>query len=78
MCYEAVMKKLFVLSFAILIVSAATSYAGPECTCRYKGNKIPEGQSTCLKTADGYKIAQCSRVLNNTSWKFTKQKCPIG
>jgi len=74
------MKKLFMIStfvFAILI-HIPSAYSGPNCTCRYKGKKVPEGQSTCIKTADGYKVAQCSRVLNNTSWKFTKERCPIG
>ncbi|MCP4073899.1 MAG: hypothetical protein GY742_19565 [Hyphomicrobiales bacterium] len=66
-----------VIGTAGLLFSIPAS-AGPNCTCRYKGKNVPEGQSTCIKTAKGYKIAKCSRVLNNTSWKFTKKECPVG
>jgi hypothetical protein len=37
---------------------------------------VPEGQTVCLKTAAGAKLARCERVLNNTSWKILDQDCP--
>ena len=64
--------------FMIGSLFASPAYSGPDCTCRYKGKNLPEGQSTCLKTANGYKVAKCARVLNNTSWKFTQKACPVG
>lgn len=74
------MTKSLILSglMAASVILATPAFAGPDCTCRYKGKDVPEGQSTCIKTPDGYKVAQCSRVLNNTSWKFTEKKCPVG
>ena len=29
-----------------------------------------------MQTPNGSKMATCSRVLNNTSWKFLEQACP--
>ncbi len=57
---------------------ASVAFAQQVCTCRYKGISVPEGKSACIKTASGYKIAQCSKVLNNTSWKISKKSCPVG
>ena len=79
-CYHIAMKTLLMISsivFASLVLTSA-AFSGPDCTCRYKGKNVPEGQSTCIKTANGFKVAQCARVLNNTSWKFTEKNCPVG
>jgi len=61
------------LSFSIFISPA---FAGEDCTCSHKGAKTPEGQKACIKTSNGMQMAQCSRVLNNTSWKFLGTPCP--
>jgi len=45
------------------------SYAGENCTCRYEGND--------MATSQGRKLARCERILNNTSWKFLGDGCPI-
>lgn len=50
--------------------------AGEDCTCSHKGAKTPEGQKACIKTSKGMQMAECSRVLNNTSWKFLGTPCP--
>jgi len=55
---------------------AGTSIAGEDCTCRGNGQDVPEGQTVCLKTASGMKLARCERVLNNTSWKILDSDCP--
>lgn len=62
----------------ILAVTLFTSsaFAGEDCTCSHKGAKTPEGQKACIKTSNGMQMAQCSRVLNNTSWKFLGTPCP--
>jgi hypothetical protein len=36
-----------------LAASAGASLAGENCTCRGNGEKVPEGQTICLKTASG-------------------------
>lgn len=68
------MKK-FIL-FITLTLFSSPALAGKECTCSYEGAKVPEGQSACIKTNKGLQMAQCSRVLNNTSWKFLGVPCP--
>jgi predicted small secreted protein len=60
----------------LLTILAGTSLAGENCTCRGNGEDIPEGQTVCLKTASGMKLARCERVLNNTSWKILDSDCP--
>ena len=51
------------------------SAAAPQidCTCRYRGEDILLGQAVCM----GGRLARCEMVLNNTSWSFTKEACPI-
>lgn len=63
-------------AFLALTLIASPAFAGEDCTCSNKGNKIPEGQKACIKTSNGMQMAQCSRVLNNTSWKFLGTPCP--
>jgi len=46
------------------------------CTCRFKGEDIPVGQTMCLDLPNGPVLAQCGRVLNNTAWKTLQQGCP--
>lgn len=64
--------------FAIIGITllSAPALAGEDCTCSHKGAKTPEGQKACLKTSKGMQMAECSRVLNNTSWKFLGTPCP--
>lgn len=65
------------LSATVLFAAiAGVSHAGENCTCRGNGRDIPEGQTVCLKTASGMKLARCERVLNNTSWKILDTDCP--
>lgn len=65
----------FMLTAAIIAFSSP-AFAGEDCTCKYKDYDVPEGQTICMQTPNGSKMATCSRVLNNTSWKFLEQSCP--
>jgi len=47
------------------------------CTCRYKGEKYGVGESICLKSPQGLRMATCEMVLNNTSWQFSDAPCPL-
>lgn len=47
------------------------------CTCRFKGQDIPVGQTMCLNLPNGEVTAVCDRVLNNTAWKTVQQGCEI-
>ncbi|MCV0425880.1 MAG: hypothetical protein K5905_10430 [Roseibium sp.] len=47
------------------------------CTCRYQGEDYGLGESICLKSSDGLKMATCEMVLNNTSWQISNAPCPL-
>jgi hypothetical protein len=69
--------RLEVLGFATTIaVVALASPASADCTCRGPGVVAQHGQTVCLKTATGYRLARCEMVLNNSSWKFLAEACP--
>jgi hypothetical protein len=65
---------LFALAVDALISAAA---ADPNCICRARGKEFELGQSTCLPSPKGPRIATCGMVLNNTSWQFTDTPCVI-
>src|SRR5690242_2707310 len=65
---------LLALVFDALISAAA---ADPNCICRARGKEFDLGQSTCLASPQGPRIATCGMVLNNTSWQFTDTPCVI-
>jgi len=68
------MRRLLITGFVLF--SASPVLAGEDCTCKYQDYDVPEGQTICMQTPNGSKMATCSRVLNNTSWKFLNQECP--
>jgi hypothetical protein len=57
------------------LISAAA--ADPNCICRARGKEFELGQSTCLASPKGPRVATCGMVLNNTSWQFTDTPCVI-
>lgn len=65
------------LTLAAASFAAQPALSDPDCTCRGNGKDIPEGQTVCLKTASGNRLARCERVLNNTSWKMLDEECPV-
>ena len=73
MVLRPVLLSSIVLAMAIL---AHPALSADNCSCRGNGEDIPEGQTICLKTASGAKLARCERVLNNTSWKILGNECP--
>ena len=68
------LRSLFAIAF---VLSFSPAFAGENCTCRYKESDIGEGQTICMRTPNGSQMATCSRVLNNTSWKFLGTPCPV-
>jgi hypothetical protein len=61
-----------ILAATTLTLMAAQTFAGPNCTCRYKGQNFETGSVVCIRG----KLAKCEFVLNNTSWKFISELCP--
>ena len=67
---------LIILGLALL--AAAESFAEPPvCTCRYAGQSYLEGTCVCIVTSNGARRACCNKVLNNTSWNFKGETCPV-
>jgi hypothetical protein len=70
------MRALIFLALAIdALISPAA--ADPNCICRARGREFELGQSTCLPSPKGPRIATCGMVLNNTSWQFTDTPCVV-
>lgn len=71
------MKTTLIFSTAVLMIAATPVLVeARECTCRYQTADVPEGQVVCMQTSNGSQMAQCTKVLNNTSWKFLGTPCP--
>jgi len=49
--------------------------AEENCTCRALGRDFEVGQTACLATPKGHRIAKCGTVLNNTAWLFSETPC---
>lgn len=63
----------------LILVAALAGPAAAEgkhnCHCIFDGGEVEEGKTACIKTANGYSLARCEMVLNNTSWKFLGTPC---
>lgn len=66
---------LFGLATAAL-AAASISPASADCTCRAPGFVAHHGETVCLNTPQGPRLARCEMVLNNSSWKFLQDGCP--
>jgi hypothetical protein len=69
-------------SFAAVALIAAldawwASATASECICRAQGRQFELGQTACLVTPKGPRLATCGMVLNNTSWQFSEVPCTI-
>ena len=70
------------MRWLLLVVSLTAadtlaSSAAADCTCRSQGRYYALGQSMCLQSPKGARIATCGMVLNNTSWQFTEAPCTV-
>jgi hypothetical protein len=48
-----------------------------ECTCRAKGRRVHLGDTLCLDTAEGPRIAMCIKNQNLTFWSFSSEGCAL-
>ena len=47
-----------------------------DCTCRDQaGQSLRVGETACLATTNGPRLAICDMVLNNSSWMMTNRSC---
>ena len=66
------MVKLFTSTIAFIVFA---SQANAECTCRFVGGDVKQGETACIVTAKGPVVARCEKVSNVTSWKFLDTVC---
>ncbi|GAB5470383.1 MAG: hypothetical protein Kilf2KO_34130 [Rhodospirillales bacterium] len=55
----------------------APAQAEIDCRCMNDGEVYVQGEHTCLKTNDGYKLARCDLALNVTTWTIVGDSCPL-
>ena len=70
-------RRIHVLLIAASIGPGCISSALADCTCRAGGRDYELGQTVCLRTPAGPRLATCGMVLNNTSWQFSSAACVI-
>jgi hypothetical protein len=56
-------------------LAASLATAAADCTCRANGRNYQLGQTACLSTPQGFRLATCGMVLNNTSWRISSDGC---
>jgi len=61
----------------VAFVCLGSADARAECKCRSVGAVVALGECICVTRADGAQWACCDMVLNNTSWTFTEEGCPL-
>jgi len=64
------------LAAALAALIAAPEGARADCTCRYDGGRVELGQTVCMKTPQGERLARCDMAINNPSWTFIDALCP--
>ena len=47
-----------------------------DCYCRAQGRMFAPGESICLRTPQGARMAECQMVINVMSWGLTDRPCP--
>ena len=62
------------LAFTLSLVAAAPAEA--DCTCRARGVVATEGQTLCIRTPQGSRLARCGKMSNVASWTFLQGPCP--
>jgi hypothetical protein len=48
----------------------------PDCYCRAQGRIFALGETVCLRTVEGARVAECRMAINVTSWGLTDRACP--
>jgi hypothetical protein len=61
----------------IAALDALSAAAAADCTCRAQGRRFEQGQTACLATPKGPRLATCGMVLNNSSWEFSETPCRV-
>jgi hypothetical protein len=61
---------------AAFIAAVIPGRASADCTCRARGLVAEHGQTVCIRTPEGFRLARCDKVSNVASWTFLSGACP--
>jgi hypothetical protein len=64
------------LAAACIGTGVTQAAADPNSTCLERDFKATLGETVCLSTPTGLRLAQCVMVQNNPSWTFLDAPCP--
>ena len=64
-----------VLAFSVAIPNSTRGQSN--CLCRYAGQTYGPNTCVCIVTPGSARMACCDKVLNNSSWTFTGEVCPV-
>jgi len=67
----------FCLALVFCTTVGVTRPAEADCKCLYAGGIAKQGETACIKTASGPRLARCEMVLNNSSWTVLDRPCDI-
>jgi hypothetical protein len=68
------MRQMLIILAVALLAGTAISPA-EALTCRARGVVAAEGETLCIPTHTGQRLARCGRVLNVASWIFLPGRC---
>jgi hypothetical protein len=71
------MKPISMCFAATASLLAASQPAAADCQCRAEGVVATHGQTLCIPTPNGMRLARCSKVSNVSSWTFLDGPCPV-
>ena len=66
----------YALPTAALLIAATAGSAAADCTCRARGVLATHGETLCIRTPEGLRLARCDKVSNIASWTFLNGQCP--
>jgi len=66
-----------IVALAAFAAAMPVAPAAADCTCRAQGRDFELGESICMVTPRGPRLATCGMVLNNTSWRISTTPCVI-
>ncbi len=69
------MRPVRVSIMSAVLLGALAHEAAADCTCRALGRSYELGQSLCLTTPSGPRVAVCDLLVNVTSWRFSQTPC---
>jgi len=70
--------QLALISFVVLFGAGSVRSQGvtrPECKCQNYGRFIMAGQTACIRTSKGPRMARCVMRGNVTDWDFLEEEC---